>query len=99
MGQITVHLLEGFDGDRVVLTVDGEMLASRDDVTTSPLVGSASSLEAAVPDGTSAVTIDVPTREVTTTRELEVRGDAHLLVSVEGGALSCTVTDRAPGFM
>jgi hypothetical protein len=99
MGRITAHLLEGFDHDRVALTVDDATQESKDDVTTSLLVGSAGELSAAREDGKARVRIAVPTRGLEQTHELDLRGDAHLLVSIEHGALSCRVTDDAPGFM
>jgi hypothetical protein len=99
MGRLTAHLLEGFDHDRVALAVDDAIQDSKDDVTTSLLIGSAGELSAVRDDGEAKVRIAVPTRGLEQTHELDLRGDAHLLVSIEHGALSCRVTDAAPGFM
>lgn len=99
MGQFTAHLLDGFDHDQVVLTVDGQVRGSADEVTTSLLLGNAGTVRATLPEGKATVEIGVPTRDLAEARELDVRGDVHMLVSIEGGALSCKTADEAPGFI
>lgn len=99
MGKVAAHLLDGFEGDQVVLKVDGEIRDSKDDATTSLLIGTAGELTGTVEDGGATVRIEVPTRGLAATQEIELHGEAHMLVSIEDGALSCRVTDDPPGFM
>jgi hypothetical protein len=98
VGELSVHLLEGFADDRVELTVDGEIL-SEDAVTTQLLLGLAATLVAEIRDGPAVAEIRVPTRGLSATLALEVRGHTHLLVSIEDGALAYQVSDAAPGYM
>lgn len=100
MAKLTAHLLDGFDHDRVVLTVDGQVVDAADDVTTLLLLGAAEAkLIATVPTGRASVGIAVPTRDLAATHELEVQEDVHLLVSIQAGVLTCVVSDTEPGYM
>jgi hypothetical protein len=100
VAQLTAHLLDGFDHDRVVLTVDGQVVDAADDVTTLLLLGAADSkLTTSVPDGRISVGIDVPTRGLATKREVEAHEDVHLLVSIQAGVLTCEVSGVEPGYM
>jgi hypothetical protein len=100
MAQLKVHLLDGFEHDRIVLSADGRVRAEQSDATTSLLLGTAGLLEAPVAGETVTARIDVPTRGLSATQEIVLHGgDAHLLVSVEAGVLACRVADQAPGFM
>lgn len=98
--QLKVHLLDGFDHDRVVLTVDGHVVDAADDVTTLLLLGAADTkLTATVRNGRVSVGIEVPTRGLATKHELDVQGDVHLLVSIEAGVVTCVVSGTEPGYM
>jgi hypothetical protein len=100
MAQLTAHLLDGFEHDRVVLTVDGEVVDTADDVNTLLLLGAADAkLTATVADGRTSVGVEVPTRGLATTQDLAIRGAVHLLVSIQAGVLSCQVSDVEPGYM
>jgi hypothetical protein len=100
MAQLTAHLLDGFDHDRVVLTVGGQVAGEAEDVTTLLLIGAAeATLTAAVADGRVTVGIEVPTRGLDRAQELDLEGDVHLLVSIQAGVLGWTAEDTAPGYM
>jgi hypothetical protein len=100
MARLTVHPQEGFDGDRVVLHAEGQVLAVAEDVTTLRLFGAAEAkLTATVSDGPVSLRIEVPTRGLETERRLGVRGDMHFLVAIRDGVLFFDVADEEPGYM
>jgi hypothetical protein len=100
MAQLTAHLLDGFDHDRVVLTLDGQVADAADDVTTLLLIGAAeATLSAAVADGRATVGLEIQTRGLARAQELDLQGDVHLLVSIQAGSLGWVASDTAPGYM
>jgi hypothetical protein len=86
MRSLVVLLLEGFTGDEVVVGVDGQELARRASVTTSPLLGLGDELRLDLPDDAALLTVAVPGRGLEETAPLP-EGDPTMLVDLEEGAL------------
>jgi hypothetical protein len=87
MRSLTVLLLEGFDDDEVVVSVDGREVDRRPGITSSPLVGMAAELGLRVADDAVDVTVAVPARGLAATTPLPP-GDATVLAEVAGDTLT-----------
>jgi hypothetical protein len=98
VGELSVYLLDGFARDRVEVTVDDRVLRE-DDVTTQLLLGHAATLATPVQDGPARLEVRVPTRGLAAGLDLNIRGDAHVLVSIEAERLTCQLSEAAPGFL
>jgi hypothetical protein len=97
-----VHLLDGFENDRVECSVSDQVIGESG-VTSSPLYGGAlegRTLDATVPEGTVHVEVRVPTRDLSETLDLEASGDVDLLASIEDGRLTVkpNVSRTPPGY-
>jgi hypothetical protein len=100
--QVRLHLLDGFDNDRVECRVSGEVIGESG-VTTSPLYGGALEgrpLVATVPEGTVQLEVRVPTRMLSERIELETQDDVDLLASIQDERLTVeqNISPTPPGF-
>jgi hypothetical protein len=95
---LSVHLLDGFNDDRVEVIANGEHL-SADGVTTKLLLGHAATLTAPIRDSPARVEVRVPKRGTAARLDTQSPGDVHVLASIESGQLKLRVSDVAPGFM
>lgn len=99
MPVLRVDLQEGFDGDEVIVRVDGHEVR-RDGVTTAEAVGYAGSVEVEVDDGTTAnVAVDVPTRGLGARTAAAVAGDVYVGASIAGGDLALVVSAEPMGYL
>lgn len=99
MPVLRVDFQEGFDGDEVVVRVDGREVR-RDRVTTSESVGYAGSVEVEVDEGTTAdVTVDVPTRGLAGRAAATVDGDVFVGATISGGRLALVVSAEPMGYL
>lgn len=87
MRSLAVLLLEGFDDDEVVVSVDGREVDRRAGITSSPLVGLAAELGLQVDDDAREVTVAVPARGLAATTPLPA-SDTTVLAEVAGDTLT-----------
>jgi len=85
MAKLGIHLQDGFDGDEVVVKVDGKVRLQRDGVTTRRVLGLAEHVELEVADGPLALEVAIPNRGLERTIAAEARGELHLGVSIAHG--------------
>jgi hypothetical protein len=83
-----VALQEGFASDRVVITLNGAEAANRPAVTTRNQIGFAESVEVEAPAGAAQVDIEVTTRGLSASAQVEVEGTTYVGVSIEDGQLN-----------
>lgn len=98
MAQLHVALQEGFAGDAVTVVVDGDKVFARDDVTTRPEIGLATSFDATVRDGDVRVELRCGERRDAVT----VRAADPVWVGFsvdEGGALVHRVSATPFGYL
>jgi hypothetical protein len=88
MPTLHVALQEGFASDRVVITVNGAEAASRPDVTTRNQIGFAEAVEIDVPAGAAQVHVEVPTRGLSESAQVQVEGTTYVGVSIAAGRLN-----------
>ena len=82
--RLVVHLQSGFRGDSVVVTVNGRRAYAKEDVRTLRTNPYADSFEVEVPRGPVAFSIDVPSKDLSQSIDLEVRRTIFLGVSIVG---------------
>jgi len=84
---IHVALQDGFDGDTVVLRVDGAEAYRGEGVTTRTQISHAMDTRVDVPDGPFALEVEVPTRGVRETLRLDPHVHPNLALSLIDGKL------------
>jgi hypothetical protein len=89
---INVALQDGFDGDTVVIRVDGVEAYRRDGLTTRTQISYADDTQLDVPDGPFELEVVVPTRGV----EKRFRLDPHTHPNVSLSLLDGRLVERYP---
>lgn len=82
MTNLCVALLDGFEGDAVVVKVNGREVFKQDSVKTKHQIGKAASFEVDVKDGPAQVEVSLPLKDLAKTIDLKVSGDVFLGVSL-----------------
>jgi hypothetical protein len=96
MGEIHVYLENGFDHDRVTVSVGGEEHIEPD-VSTRYQVGLASVVELAA-DGTALVRVAVPDRGLSAEAEVDPTATPFVRVSITDGSLQVQPQAAPPMF-
>ncbi len=92
-----IVLEEGFEHDDVVLRVNGEDVYERRDVSTSPLLGYATSFETALAPG-ATVTVEVTTRSLGEGVVIPDSPARQLVVAINEGKLHFVTPEHARGY-
>jgi membrane-associated protease RseP (regulator of RpoE activity) len=82
MSTLCVALQDGFEGDEVVVKVNGKEVFKQDSVKTKRQIGKAASFEVKVADGPAQVEVSLPLKDLLETIALKVSGETYLGVSV-----------------
>lgn len=98
MSKLRVDLQEGFTGDAVDVSVNGQESLRKEGVTTKRLLGVATSSEIDVPDGTITIEIKIPTKNLSKIISLETPDSRYLGVSIEDGKIEHIVSKRPFGY-
>ena len=88
MGALTLDLREGFQGDQVVVRVDGRDVASEEDVTTDYSIGLARRISTTVGPRPAVVEVLCPTRNLAVSKEIDPREGPWLNVRLEGNKIT-----------
>jgi hypothetical protein len=99
MAALHVDLQEGFERDRVVVSVNGAEVASRPEVTTRNQIGLADAIQIDVPEGAARVTVQVPTRGLADSVDVDVAGETYVGVSIEDHRLRLRQQRQAFGYL
>jgi hypothetical protein len=97
--KLTVYLTGGFADDTVTLRADGETLFHKQHMTTPLLSDLTEEFMIEVETGPLSVEVDVETRGLSQSIQLDVSGELHLVIWIEGGAIKSSVEDKPPGFL
>lgn len=96
---LAIDLQDGFDGDTVIIRVNGEERFEKENVTTMRLTGLADdTFRTQVEPGSVKVEIAVPSRNLSESFTLDVAGDTYVGVSIQGGRLQHIIRDRPFGY-
>jgi hypothetical protein len=96
---LRVDLQDGFDGDEVIVKVDGQVAYHEQDVSTLTVIGRAATftVDEAAPD--VDVEVELPERQLRDSFRVDVTATPHLGVSVIGGQLTHRLSTEAFGYM
>lgn len=85
--QINLALQDGFDGDEVVILVDGAEAYRGEEITTRTQISHAADTQLDVPDGPFTLEVDVPTRGAHETFQLDPQTHPNVALSLLDGRL------------
>ncbi|MFQ5347846.1 MAG: hypothetical protein ACE5ED_08380 [Rhodothalassiaceae bacterium] len=95
MPRLRVDLQDGFDGEAVLVELDGKAVYRQDEVRTRYQVGLADVIERDVADGRHALAIRLLRQDAAWQDSIDVKGETHVGVSLSAsGTLEVTVEDR-----
>ena len=87
MASLCIALQDGFEGDPVVVKVNGKEVFKQDNVKTRRQIGKAASFELKIEDGPAKVEVSVPLKDLSETIALKVSGEVYLGVSLAEGKI------------
>jgi len=94
---MNIALEEGFDNDRVLVSVNGKRF-ERSGVTTKLQIGLAEQFETHVADGTVTIDVELPERSLNGSYELDANDMVYLGISVEGQTLHFRHSSQTFGY-
>jgi hypothetical protein len=97
MATLNIALEEGFDNDRVIVSVNGERF-ERSGVTTKLQIGLAEQFETHVADGTATIDVDLPERSLNGSYKVEATDMVYLGISAEGQTLRFRHSSQTFGY-
>lgn len=92
--QIKVALQDGFDGDNVVIRVDGVEAYHGEQLTTRTQISPAAGTRLEVPDRPFTLEVDVTTRRVYETLRLDPHAQPNVTLSLRDGELVAAFPER-----
>lgn len=94
MTPLHIALEDGFDGDTVVLLVDGEEVFREEGITTRTQISLAESLELDVRPGPLRLRIDVPSQGVEQTFEVDAGRHPFVGLSLREGVVQARLPEQ-----
>jgi hypothetical protein len=92
--QINIALQDGFDGDEVVIRVDGAEAYRGEQVTTRTQISHAADTQLEVPDAPFTLEVEVGTRGVHETFQLDPQTHPNVAISLLDGRLVAAYPER-----
>ena len=92
--QINLALQDGFDGDDVVIRVDGAEAYRGEQLTTRTQISHAADTQLEVPDEPFTLEVEVPTRGAQETFELDPQMHQNVAISLLDGRLVAAYPER-----
>ena len=83
MATLNIALEEGFENDRVIVSVNGKRF-ERNGVTTKLQIGLAEAFETDVADGAVTIDVDLPERPLNGNYKVEAKDTVFVGISAEG---------------
>ena len=91
---INVALQDGFEGDDVLIRVDGHEAYRGESLTTRTQISHAADTQLEVPDGPFTLEVDVPTQGVRESFQLDPRSQPNVAISLRDGQLVASYPER-----
>lgn len=98
MATLDIHLQEGFEGEEVVVRVDGEERLRRDAVRTRRALALAEHVSFDVDAGPRIVEVSIPTKSIEKRLEVEVRDRLYIGLGLAGDELRVRIRDKPFGY-
>lgn len=99
MPSLHIALEEGFDGDLVVVRVNGKEALRKQDVRTRMQIGLADSVDTVWEGESARVEVEVPTRRISTAIGGVISGESYLGISIRDGAIEHRVSTEPFGYV
>jgi len=96
---LTVDLQDGFEGDEVIVRVDGKPVYHEPQVSTLTMIGRATGFTAETSQSPVDVEVDLPKRQLTDRFSVDVTATPHVGISVSGDQLTHRLSSEAFGYM
>lgn len=87
MTALRIALQDGFEGDPVVVKVNGKEVFKQENVKTKRQIGKAASFEVEVEEGSANVEVSLPLKNLSETIAFKVSGEVYLGVSIAEGKI------------
>ena len=95
---LTLDLQEGFDGDQVVMAIDGREVFRKTGVRTRLQIGLAERIKLDVEPGRHSLRVSLPNRSLHGERQFDAKSEPTLAVSVSAGSIDIG-PPKAPGYV
>lgn len=95
---LTLDLQEGFEGDQVVMAIDGREVFRKTGVRTRLQIGLAERVKLDVEPGRHNLRVSLPDRSLHGERQFDAGSEPALAVSLIGGSIDIG-PPRAPGYV
>lgn len=99
MPLLHVAFQEGFDGDTVVVRVNGKEIFRKDNVKTRLQIGYADSFENNFNKGPATVDIVLPSKSLSETVQLQLAAPTYIGVSIQQDKINCRISDQPFGYV
>lgn len=99
MALLHVAMQEGFEDENVVIRVAGKEAFRKDNVRTKLQIGFADSFEMNVEEGPVTIEIDLPSKSLSKSIELQVQNAVYLSVSIIAGKIEYKISPEPFGYV
>ena len=99
MALLHVAMQEGFEDENVVIRVAGKEAFRKDNVRTKLQIGFADSFEMNVEEGPVTIEIDLPSKSLSKSIELQVQNAVYLSVSIIAGKIEYKISLEPFGYV
>jgi hypothetical protein len=98
MAKLGIDLQDGFEGDDVVVKINGQEVMRRGDVSTKRILGLAGSHRAEVGNGPVTIEVSVPSRRIEHRLEVDASNDVYVGLSLVNGRLEPIIRKKPFGY-
>ena len=95
---LTIALQDGFEGEAVMVRVDGETVIDETAVRTDQRIGLAHAVDVPHADGVATLEIRVPSRDLRATAHVDARATPFVAISVLDGEVVVTTSATPFGY-
>lgn len=94
MADLRIALQDGFEGDTVVVKVNGKEVFKQENIKTKRQIGKAASFEVKVEQGSANVEVSLPLKNLSEKIAVKVSGEVHLGISLAEGKIEHRVSSE-----
>ena len=91
---MNIALQDGFDGDDVLIRVDGSEAYRGEQITTRTQISHAADTQLEVPDAPFTLEVDVPTQQIRETFQVDPHANPNVALSLREGRLVAEYPER-----
>ena len=99
MPLLHIAFQEGFDGDTVIVRIDGKEMFRKDNMATRSQIGYAGSFETNSHTGPVTIDILLPVKNLSETVQFQLTAATFVGVSIEQGKIAYRISDQPFGYV